>query len=57
LNSIAKDTSKVAYIVAEVLIISLGKSLPYEIEFIFTNLELSMELWTVIARIAGFDDD
>jgi hypothetical protein len=53
----AKGTSKVAYIVAEVLIISLGRSLPYELEFIFTNPELNMELWTVIARIPGFDDD
>ena len=53
----ANDTSKVAYIAAEVLMISLGKSLPYGIEFIFANPELSIELWTAIAGISGFDED
>jgi len=53
----AKDTPKVAYIVAEGLMISQGKSLSYRIEFIFANPEISMALWTVLAGILGFYDD
>ena len=40
--AMAKDTSKVAYVVVEVLMISLDKSSPYRIECIFANSELSM---------------
>ena len=43
-------------VVAEALAVSLDKPLPWAIGFFFTNRELSMELWTVIAGISGFDD-
>ena len=33
-----------------------GKSYPWTIGFFFGNTELSLELWTVIAGISGFDD-
>ena len=35
---------------------SQGKSLPWAVGFFFGNLELSMELWSIIAGISGFDD-
>ena len=41
---------------AEALAVSLDKPLPWAIGLFFTNRELSMELWTVIAGISGFDD-
>jgi hypothetical protein len=34
---------------------SLGKSYPWAVGVFFGNTELSMELWTTIARISGFD--
>ena len=43
-------------VVAEALAVSLDKPLPWAIGFFFTNPELSMELWTVIAGISGLDD-
>ena len=39
-----------------VLAESLGKSYLWAIGFFFGNTELSLELWTVIAGISGFDD-
>jgi hypothetical protein len=30
--------------------------LPWAVGFFFGNLELSMELWTVIAGLSGFDE-
>ena len=33
-----------------------GKSYPWTIGFFFGNTELSLELWTVISGISGFDD-
>ena len=39
-------------VVAEALAVSLDKPLG----FFFGNTELSMELWTTIAAISGFDD-
>ncbi len=39
-----------------VLAESLGKSYPRPIGFFFGNTELSLELWTVISGISGFDD-
>ena len=42
--------------VAEALAVSLDKSLEWAIGFFFGNTELSLELWTVIAGISGFDD-
>jgi len=35
---------------------SLGRSYPWAVGFFFGNLELSMELWTVIAGLSGVDE-
>jgi hypothetical protein len=35
---------------------SLERSYPWAVGFFFTNPELSMQLWTVVAGISGFDD-
>ena len=43
-------------VVADALAVSLGKSSESAIGFLFGNTELSLELWTVIAGISGFDD-
>ena len=43
-------------VVAEGLAVSLDKPLEWAIGFFFGNTELSLELWTVIAGISGFDD-
>jgi len=43
-------------VVAEALAVSLDKPLEWAVGFFFGNLELSMDLWTVIAGISGFDD-
>ena len=43
-------------VVAAGLAVSLDKPLEWAIEFFFGNVELSMELWTTIARVSGFDD-
>ena len=40
----------------ETLAESLDKPLEWAVGFFFGNLELSMDLWTVIAEISGFDD-
>ena len=42
--------------VAEAVAISLDKPLEWAVGFFFGNTELSLELWTVIAGISGFDD-
>jgi len=42
--------------VAEAMAISLDKPLEWAVGFLFGNTELSLELWTVIAGISGFDD-
>ena len=43
-------------VVAEAMAISLDKPLEWAVGFFFCNTELSLELWTVIAGISGFDD-
>jgi hypothetical protein len=43
-------------VVAEALATSLDKPLEWAVGFFFGNVELSLELWTVIAGISGFDD-
>ena len=43
-------------VVAEALAISLAKPVPWAVGFFFGNTELSLELWTTIAGISGFDD-
>ena len=42
--------------VAAGLALSLDKPLEWAVGFFFGNVELSLELWTVIAGISGFDD-
>ncbi len=37
--------------------LSLDRPFPWAVVFFFGDLELSMNLWTVIAGISGFDDD
>jgi len=43
-------------VVVTALAESLGKSDPWAVGFFFGDTELSMELWTVIAGISGFDN-
>ena len=43
-------------LVAQGLAVSLDKPLEWAVGFFFGNMELSLELWTVIAGISGFDD-
>ena len=42
--------------VAEAMAISLDKPLEWAVGFFFGNTEFSLELWTGIAGISGFDD-
>ena len=44
------------YVVPEAMAVSLDKPLEWGVGFFFGNVELSLELWTVIAGISGFDD-
>ncbi|MDE0746113.1 MAG: hypothetical protein OSB66_10330 [SAR202 cluster bacterium] len=43
-------------VVAEAMAISLDKPLEWAVGFFFGTTEFSLELWTVIAGISGFDD-
>ena len=43
-------------VVAATLAVSLDKPLEWAVGFFFGNTELSLELWTVVAGISGFDD-
>ncbi len=43
-------------VVAAGLALSLDKPLEWAVGFFFGNTELSMELWTVIAGVSGFDN-
>ena len=43
-------------VVAEAMAVSLDKPLEWAVGFFFGNTELSLELWTVISGISGFDD-
>ena len=52
-NSWVLDSNNV---VAAGLALSLDKPLEWAVGFFFGNIELSMELWTTIAAISGFDD-
>ena len=42
--------------VVQALAVLLDKPLEWAVGFFFGNTELSLELWTVIAGISGFDD-
>ena len=43
-------------VVAQGLAVSLDQPLEWAVGFFFGNVELSLELWTIIAGISGFDD-
>jgi len=43
-------------VVAEDLAVSLDKPLEWAVGFFFGNVELSLELWTVISGISGLHD-
>ena len=43
-------------VAAQGLAVSLDKALEWGVVLFFGNVELSQELWTVIAGISGFDD-
>jgi len=43
-------------VVAQGLAVSLDKSLEWAVGYFFGNTEPSLELWTVISGISGFDD-
>ena len=43
-------------VVAAGLALSLDKPLEWAVGFFFGNVELSLELWNIIAGISGFDD-
>ena len=43
-------------VVVQGLTVSLDKPLEWAVGFFFGNTELSLELWTVIAGVYGFDD-
>ena len=43
-------------VVAAGLAASLNKPQEWAVGFVFGNVELSLELWTIIAGISGFDD-
>ena len=43
-------------VVAAGLALSLDKPLEWAVGFFFGNTELSLELWTTIAAVSGFDD-
>ena len=43
-------------VVAQALAVSLDKPLEWAVGFFFGNTGLSLELWTVIHGISGFDD-
>ena len=43
------------YVVATALAESLDRPFPWAVGFFFGDPELSMELWTTIAGISGFD--
>ena len=44
-------------VVVAALAESLDRPFPWAVVFFFGDLELSMNLWTVIAGISEFDDD
>ena len=43
-------------VLADALAVSLDKPLEWATGFLFGNTELSLELWTVMAGISGFDN-
>ena len=53
---VSPDVLRSGAVVAEALAVSLDKPLEWAFGFCVGNTELSLELWTVIAGISGFDD-
>ena len=53
---VSHDVLRSGNVVATALAESLDKPLEWAVGFFFGNTELSLELWTVIAGISGFDD-
>jgi len=53
---VSHDVLQLGNVVATALAESLDKPFSWAVGFFFGNTELSMELWTVIAGISGFDD-
>ena len=49
-------STSIATVSAKLPAESLGKSYPWAGGFFFGNVELSLEFWTVISGISGFDD-
>ena len=55
MRSVSLDVLKSNNVVAEGLAVSLDKPLEWAVGFFFGDVELSLELWTVIAGISGLD--
>ena len=53
---VSPDILQAGNVVAAALAESLDKLFPWAVGFFFGNTELSLELWTVISGISGFDD-
>ena len=53
---VGSSVSESDNVVAEALAVSLDKPVEWAVGFFFGNVELSLELWTVIAGISGLDD-
>ena len=53
---VSPDVLQGRNVVAVALAESLDKPLSWAMGFFFGDLELALELWTVIAGISGFDD-
>ena len=53
---VSPDVLQGGNVVAATLAESLGKPFPWAVGVFFGDLELSMELWAVIAGISGLDD-
>ena len=53
---VSHDVLRSGNVVATALAESLDKPFPWAVGFFFGNIDLSMELWTTIAGISGFDD-
>ncbi len=50
------DVLQAGNVMAAPLADSLGKPLPLAVGLLFGILELSMELWSIISGISGFDN-
>ena len=53
---VSPDVLRSENVVATALAESLDKPFPWAVGFFFGDLDLSMNLWTVIAGISGIDD-